>query len=124
VRRDDSELAPGGLAPEKPIVWCGSALDTVRAFPDAARQTAGRQLRKLQEKELPSDWKPMASVGRGVIEVRIHAESEYRLIVIANFDDAVYVLHAFDKKSRKTARHDIALARRRYQNALRDRRTR
>ena len=61
----------------------------------------------------PSDWKPMNNVGRGVREIRIHHEGQYRVIYVAKFDDAVYVLHAFRKKTQKTRKQDIEIARRR-----------
>lgn len=63
----------------------------------------------------PSDWKPMKAVGTGAMELRIHREGEWRIIYVAKFLNAVYVLHAFEKKSQKTRQLDIALARERYQ---------
>ena len=62
----------------------------------------------------PSDWKPMQVIGPGVNEIRIHVLGEWRVIYVAKLRDAVYVLHAFQKKTRKTSRHDIDLARQRY----------
>ena len=72
---------------------------------------------------MPRDWKPMSTVGPGVIEVRVHTTIEYRIIVIAKFEDAVYVLHVFEKRSQKTLPRDLDLARRRYHDVLRERRT-
>ena len=63
----------------------------------------------------PSDWKPMANIGRGVKEVRIHVLGEWRIIYVAKFEEAVYVLHSFQKKTQKTSHHDIALAQKRIQ---------
>lgn len=57
----------------------------------------------------------MTTVGSGVREIRIHVLGEWRVLYVAKFDDAVVVLHAFQKKSRKTRREDIELARQRYQ---------
>ncbi len=62
----------------------------------------------------PGDWKPMQTIGKGVQEIRIHVLGEWRVIYIAKFGDAVYILHAFQKKSGKTNRRDIELARQRY----------
>ncbi len=62
----------------------------------------------------PSDWKPMQIIGPGVKEIRIHVLGEWRVIYVAKVRGAVYVLHAFQKKTRKTSRHDIDLARQRY----------
>ncbi len=73
---------------------------------------------------MPGDWKPMSTVGPGVIEVRVHTEAEHRIVVIAKFDDAIYVLHVFEKRSRKTLQRDLDLARRRYHDVLQGRRTR
>jgi phage-related protein len=86
----------------------------VRAFPPEARQQAGYPLRRVQRGAAPTDWKPMVSVGLGAREVRIHASGEFRVLYVARFAGAVYVRHAFAKKSQQTARHDIDLARRRY----------
>jgi len=60
----------------------------------------------------------MTTVGAGVMEIRIHADGEYRVLVITKFEPAVFVLHAFAKKSRKTPRRDIDLARRRYRDLI------
>ena len=99
---------------EKPVVWRGSSLRDVRAFSPPGRRVAGRQLRRLQEGKEPTDWKLLSTVGTGVIEIRVHAEGEYRVIVAARFAEAVYVLHAFVKKSRKTPLRDLQLARKRF----------
>ncbi|MDH3748705.1 MAG: type II toxin-antitoxin system RelE/ParE family toxin [Gammaproteobacteria bacterium] len=97
----------------KPLYFVGSALDDLRAFPRAPRREAGYQLDRVQFGLEPSDWKPMPTVGRGVREIRIHHEGQYRVIYVAKFDDAVYVLHAFHKKTQKTRKQDIEIARRR-----------
>jgi len=75
-------------------------------------------LRRLQEGNEPVDWKPLASVGAGVIEVRVHVRGEQRVVVASRFAEAVYVLHAFEKKSRKTPTRDLDLARRRYRDLM------
>ena len=97
----------------KPLYFVGSALDDLRAFPRAPRREAGYQLDRVQFGLEPSDWKPMPTVGRGVREIRIHHEGQYRVIYVAKFDDAVYVLHAFQKKTQKTRWQDVEIARRR-----------
>jgi len=98
----------------KPLRFIGSSLDDLRNFPDEARRAAGFELRAVQNGLEPSDWKPMHGVGPGVQEIRIHVLGEWRVIYVARRNDAVYVLHAFEKKSRKTGRSDLELARRRY----------
>ena len=60
----------------------------------------------------------MSTVGPGVRETRVHAEGEYRLLYVAKFERAVYVLHAFAKKTRRTSQAAIDLARSRYREAL------
>ena len=103
---------------DKPLVWLGSSLADVRAFPAEARQEAGFQLRRVQQGLSPSDWKPMSTVGLWVIEIRIHTTEEYRVFYVAKFAEAVYVIHAFHKQTQKTAPPDIALAQRRYADLL------
>ncbi len=97
----------------KSLYFVGSALENLRAFPRAARREAGYQLDRVQFGLDPSDWKSMTTVGGGVREIRIHHEGQYRVIYVAKIDDAVYVLHAFQKKSQKTRKQDVEIARRR-----------
>ena len=95
----------------KSIAFLGDALDRLRAFPEGARKEAGVQLHKVQQGLPPSDWKPMPMVGSGAAEIRIHDETgAFRVIYIASRDDAVYVLHAFQKKTERTAKRDLDLA--------------
>ena len=108
--------------PLKPLDWLGSALDDLRAFPDDARQRAGFELYRLQQGLDPADWKPMPSVGAGVREIRIQTERQHRILYVAKFAEAVYVLHAFEKKSQKTPKRDLDLARQRLAELLRRRR--
>lgn len=98
----------------KPLNFIGSSLDDLRNFPDEARKAAGFELNSVQSGLEPSDWKPMPSIGRGVKEIRIHVLGEWRIIYVANFEEAVYVLHSFQKKTQKTTQHDIELARKRF----------
>jgi phage-related protein len=98
----------------KPLKFVASSLDDLRNFPDEARRAAGFELHAIQSGLEPSDWKPLQIVGSGVKEIRIHILGEWRVIYIAKLHEAVYVLHAFQKKTRKTSRQDIDLARQRY----------
>lgn len=98
---------------EKPISWLGSSLKDAREFPDDARRIAGYQLYRLQCGLQPNDWKPMPSVGSGVQEIRIHTRREHRIIYLAKFEDAIYILHAFEKKSQKTTMSDLKIAKKR-----------
>jgi len=98
----------------KPLRFIGSSLDDLRNFPEEARRVVGFELRAVQSGLEPSNWKPMQAIGPGVKEIRIHVLGEWRVIYVAKLRDAVYVLHAFQKKALKTSRHDIDLARQRY----------
>ena len=91
-----------------------SSLDDLRNFPEEARKAAGFELHAVQRGLEPNDWKPMSGIGRGVKEIRIHVLGEWRIIYVAKFGDAVYVLHSFQKRTRKTSQHDIEIARNRY----------
>jgi phage-related protein len=62
----------------------------------------------------PSDFKPMPAVGAGAYEIQVHVLGEWRVIYVAKFEDAVYMLHAFRKTTQKTRKEDIGLAARRY----------
>ena len=107
---------------DKPIDWRGSSLDDLREFPEAARRVVGYELRKLQRGELPDDWRPFLEVGLGVNEIRIHSQDGwFRVMYVAKFDEAVYVLHSFQKKTRKTSRNDIAIAKTRYRAVVAER---
>jgi phage-related protein len=95
-------------------VFVGDSLKRLREFPEAARQDAGYQLDKVQRGQQPDDFKPVPSIGKGVEEIRIWEESgTYRVIYTARMPDAVYVLHAFQKKTQATSRRDIEIARER-----------
>jgi phage-related protein len=85
----------------------------IRAFPDEVRKVAGFQLWRVQRGLEPNDWKPMPSVGLGVQEIRIHTGTEHRVLYVAKFAEAVYVIHAFEKRTRRTPNADLDLARQR-----------
>lgn len=98
----------------KPLNFISSSEDDLAAFPLEAKQAAGYQLYRVQVGLMPSDWKPMLTVGAGAYEIRVHVLGEWRVIYVAKFADAVYVLHAFQKKTQQTRKEDIALAAARY----------
>lgn len=98
---------------EKPLIWLGDSRDAIRAFPEDARKVAGFQLWRVQRGLEPNDWKPMPSVGLGVQEIRIHTGTGHRVFYVAKFAEAVYVLHAFEKRARRTPQADLDLARQR-----------
>lgn len=108
----------------KPILWSGTSRRDVKAFPVRARQVAGFQLWRVQQGLEPDDGKPMTSVGSGVKEIRIRTGREHRIVYIAKFADGVYVLHAFEKKTRKTFGRDLEVAKHRLREVLVRRRAR
>ncbi len=108
----------------KPVEWLGDSRERVRAFLSEARREVGFELWEVQQGKQPSDWKPMPSVGLGVNEIRVRTGNAYRLIYVARFSEAVYVLHAFEKKSRKTSKPDLELARKRFRTMTQERRQR
>jgi phage-related protein len=81
------------------------------------RRKTGLELRAVQRGREPTDFKPVPSVGTGVYEIRIHAQDAYRVFYVAKFEEAIYVLHAFQKKTQKTTKHDIEIGRQRYRTA-------
>ena len=112
--------------PDRPLVWVGSTLEVVRRFPASARRIAGHQLHRVQAGAEPQDWKPMPAVGAGVREIRIRAGSgqAFRIVYLTATREAIYVLHAFEKQSRRTSGLDLRLARQRYQQVTSPRRHR
>jgi phage-related protein len=95
----------------KPLAWVGDAKRQVQGFPETVRSETGHQLWLVQIGRDPDDWKPMPSVGAAVREIRIKgASGAFRIIYVATLPDAVYVLHAFQKKTQKTEKRDIDLA--------------
>ncbi len=104
----------------KPLRFLGDALKCLRGFPSAAKQDAGYQLDRLQRGCVPMDFKPMPSIGAGVEEIRIRDESgAYRVIYTTRVADAIWVLHAFQKKTQATPKRDVELAKARYQELMR-----
>ena len=109
------------MSNSKLVEFRGSALTDLRTFPVSARREAGYQLDQVQHGGEPDDWKPMSTIGQGVREIRIRDENgAFRVIYIAKFADAVYVLHCFQKKTQKTNKADIDLAAKRYRDLVKE----
>ena len=103
----------------KPVSFLGNSLDAVRSFPDGARRAVGYQIERVQRGLDPDDWKPMKTVGAGVREVRVRETTgAFRVIYIATLAEAVYVLHAFQKRSRATSKRDLDLAAERFKKLI------
>lgn len=101
---------------DKEIRWLGSAYEDLLAFPDTPRRSAGFQLGKIQAGLDPDDWKPFDGVGLGVREIRIRdSYGIYRIMYVAKFEEAIYVLHCFQKKGQTTSQHDKKITKARYQ---------
>jgi len=95
----------------KNIQWLGSSRSDIRGFPDAIQSEIGLQLFYLQQGKRPDDWKPMQSIGKGVEEIRVRDDTgAFRVIYLARRAEAIYVLHAFQKKSQQTALQDLRVA--------------
>jgi phage-related protein len=103
----------------KPVQFLGNSLKSVRDFPKDVRQDAGRQLDRVQKGKQPDDFKPMPSIGKGVEEIRLWDDAgTFRVIYTARLADAVYVLHAFQKKTPTTSQRDIDTAKTRFTQLL------
>lgn len=99
----------------KGLVFLGSSLDDLRAMPVGIRHAIGVELMRVQFGSDPTDFKSIPGVGTGAYEIRVRdANGAFRVIYVAKFSDAIYVLHAFQKKTQKTTKGDLELAARRY----------
>ncbi len=107
------------MVARKPVHFLGSSLDDLRAFPMTARREAGYQIDQVQCGLETDDFKPMSTVGKGVREIRLRdVAGAFRVIYVAKFADAVYVLHCLQKKTEKTSKADVDLAAKRYRDLL------
>ena len=105
----------------KPVAFRGGALDDLRAFPASVRREAGHQIDQVQRGRDPDDWKPMRAIGPGVREIRLRdIGGAFRVVYVVRFADAVYVLHCFQKKTQRTSKADIDLAKRRYRDLAKE----
>ena len=103
----------------KPLTFLVDSLKRVREFPEDARQDTGYQLDRVQRGMQPDDFKPMPSIGKGVDEIRVRDETgAYRVVYTARLAEAVYVLHAFQKKTQATSKRDIDLAVERFKELM------
>ena len=106
----------------KDAIFLGDSLERIKAFPEPAKRLTGYELNEIQEGRNPSDFKPMPSIGGGVYEIRISIQhGAFRVLYVAKYQEAIYVLHAFQKKSVKTSQQDINIARSRLRKLIEDR---
>ncbi len=99
----------------KSLKWLGKSLEFVQGFVKTVRSEIGYQLYRVQQGLMPTDYKPMTNIGKGVLEIRLHRPHEHRVIYMAKLKDKVYILHAFEKKTQKTSKRDIETAKKNYQ---------
>lgn len=103
------------MAGEKEIRWMGSSYGDLLALPEDVRRDAGFQLSRVQAGQEPDNWKPFDAIGPGVREIRLRESSGvYRVMYVAKFKEAVYVLHCFQKKTQATSKADTDIAAVRY----------
>lgn len=105
----------------KEITFLGGSLDDLRTFPPLVMREAGYQLDRVQNGLVPDDFKPIPSVGKAVMELRLWDEAgTFRVMYVAKFEESVYVLHCFQKKTQKTSKKDINLAAKRYKDLIKE----
>ena len=98
----------------KQVVFFVKSLWSLKKFPSGVRQDAGFQIDMVQRGKAPDDWKPMKTIGKGVREIRVNWNgAQFRVIYVVGRDGLVYVLHAFQKKTRRTRKSEIDLAKQR-----------
>lgn len=108
--------------PLRPLVWMGDSLKNVRSFPEEVRASVGYALQLVQAGETPMNAKPFKGIGSGVYEiVKRYDNDTYRAVYAVKIGEKIYVLHAFQKKSKqgiKTPQADIDLIKQRYTDAV------
>lgn len=106
----------------KRLIFVDSSLDDLRAFPESPQQEMGYQLDRVQQGLAPYDWKPFTTIGTGVREIRVQdTNGIYRAMYVVKFEEAIYVLHCFQKKTQTTSKADIDLAKRRLKELVQER---
>ena len=101
------------------VVWEGDSLQVIRRFPNPVRQDLGAELRRLQEGDRPLNSRPMPSIGARVFELKEQDERTwYRVIYLAKIRNRIHVLHCFEKKSAKTGKVDLTVAKARLKRVL------
>jgi phage-related protein len=105
----------------RPIVWLGDSKKNLRDFPEGAQKLLGDELQLIQFGGMPRDAKPFKGVGSGVVEIALrYASDAYRVVLALQIGTRIYILHAFQKKSKKgveTRKRDVDLIKRRYTEA-------
>ena len=124
-KKQAPKAAVSALTAPKPVAFWGSALKDLRAFPSDARQDCGYQIDRVQHGLPPDNFKPMAIVGQGVEEICVTADDGwFRVMYTARLEDAVHVLHVFQKKTNQTSPQDIELGKKRFKELMKSRQER
>jgi phage-related protein len=114
-------LDPFGPRALRTVVWLGNSKQNIRGFPERAQKLLGDELQLIQFGGMPKDVKPFKGVGSGVLEIALrYATNAYRVVLAVQIDSRIYVLHAFQKKSKKgveTPKRDVDLNRKRFAEA-------
>jgi phage-related protein len=115
---DDEEFETPVL---RPLVWMGNSRRNIQAFPTEAQKLMGDELQLIQFGGMPKDAKPFKGIGSGVFEIALRYDTDaYRTVLAVQLGKKIYVLHAFQKKSKKgiaTPKKDVALIKQRYAEA-------
>lgn len=107
---------------EKDLDWRGTSLDDIKKFPTEVKKDVGFELHKIQNGHNPTHFKAVNRWGAGVIEIKIKDDDgEYRVVYVAKFAEAVYVLHAFQKKTQQTSPKDVSTIVERYKAVVEER---
>jgi phage-related protein len=105
----------------RPVVWLGDSKSNLQAFPKGAQKMLGDELQLMQYGGMPKDAKPFKGVGSGVFEIALrYAKDAYRVVLAVKIGERIYVLHAFQKKSKHgiaTSKQDVELIQQRYAQA-------
>jgi phage-related protein len=108
--------------PLRPLVWMGDSRKNIRSFPDEVRAAVGYALQLVQAGETPQEAKPLKGISGGVYEIIKRYDTDtYRAVYTVKIRERIYVLHAFQKKSKqgiKTPQSDIDLIKQRYKDAI------
>ena len=103
------------------LVWMCNAKRNLQAFPRGAQKMIGDELQLIQFGGMPKDAKPFKGVGSGVFEIALRYEGDaYRTVLAVQLGERIYVLHAFQKKSKRgiaTPKSDVDLIKQRYKEA-------
>jgi phage-related protein len=103
------------------VVWLGDSKKNIRDFPKGAQKLLGDELQLIQFGGRPKDAKPFKGVGSGVLEIALrYASDAYRVVLAVQIGKRIYVLHAFQKKSKRgieTPKQDVDMIKKRYAEA-------